>query len=61
MCRMGIPDEYAVHIKGKDGLSEVKRLSELPPGGLGSNVESATLFSLSDENYYSRKVTRISF
>lgn len=59
MCRMGIPDEYAVHVKGKDGVSEVKRLSELPSTGVSSNVEQVTLYSLSHEHYYSREVTRI--
>jgi hypothetical protein len=59
MCRMGIPDEYAVHIKGKDGISEVKRLSELPASGLGSNVDRAILFSLSDENFFSKEVMSI--
>ncbi|NNJ92059.1 MAG: hypothetical protein HKP55_10310 [Gammaproteobacteria bacterium] len=61
MCRMGIPDEYAVHIIGKDGLSEVKRLSELPSSGFGSTVDCATLYSLSDENFYSKEVTSIGF
>ena len=59
MCRMGIPDEYAVHIKDKDGVSEVKRLSELPSSGVGPNVEHVVLYSLSHEHYYSREVTRI--
>jgi len=59
MCRMGIPDEYAVHIKDKDGVSEVKRLSELPFSGVGSDVEHVALYSLSHEHYYSREVTHI--
>jgi len=61
MCRMGIPDEYAVRIKGKDGLSEVKRLSELPSGGLGSSVDRVALYSLSHEKYYAKEVMSIDF
>lgn len=59
MCRMGIPDEYAVHIRGKDGLAEVKRLSELPAQGLDANVDHVTLYSLSGKNYYSIEITSI--
>ena len=59
MCRMGIPDEYAVHIRGKDGLAEVKRLSELSAQGLDANVDHVTLYSLSGKNYYSIEITSI--
>ena len=56
MCQKGMPDEYAVHVKHHDGISEVHRLTELPSLSLNSNIDHVTIYCLSRQIYYSKEV-----
>ena len=55
-CRKGMPDEYAVHVKNTDGLSELHGFSELPSIRLNPKTDRVTIYSLSGKPYYSNEV-----